>query len=104
MCPGWRTGRPPAAGRRAALAALYRYLNPLRGGPRGTGWPFGRSVQLGEVHAVLAGVAEVDLVEEVLLFPADPLTAQRGEPVDRLDVEANALVFSYEHQVNVVNR
>jgi predicted phage baseplate assembly protein len=92
----------PAEVRRAALAALNRHLNPLRGGLDGTGWPFGRPVQLGEVHAVLTGIPEIDLVDEVRLFAADPLTGQRGEPTERIEIAANALVFSYEHQVHVV--
>ena len=35
------------------------------------------------------------------LFGADPVTGERGKATDRLDVEPNALVFSYEHQVLV---
>lgn len=87
--------------RERALAALFRHLNPLRGGADGTGWPFGRPVQYGEVFAVLQQVEGVTLVEEVRLFPADPITGQRGTPVDRIDVAADALVFSYRHQVVV---
>lgn len=86
----------------AALAALYRYLNPLRGGPDGAGWAFGRSVQFGEIFAVLQRVADVALVEEVRLFPANPLTGERGAPVERLELAPNALVFSHQHQVAVV--
>jgi predicted phage baseplate assembly protein len=91
----------PDAVRRAALDALYGYLNPLRGGPDGDGWPFGRPVQYGEVFAVLQGVAGVRLVEQVRLFPADPLTGRRGSPVERIDLDGNGLVFSYQHQVAV---
>ena len=86
----------------AALAALYRYLNPLRGGPDGAGWAFGRSVQFGEIFAVLQRVTDVALVEEVRLFPANPLTGERGAPVERLELAPNALVFSHQHQVAVV--
>ncbi|SDD34018.1 putative baseplate assembly protein [Actinokineospora iranica] len=87
--------------REAALDALYRYLNPLRGGPEGIGWQFGRPVQFGEVFAVLQQVPGVGLVEEVRLFPANPLTGERGGLVERVDVAANALVFSHQHQVVV---
>lgn len=84
-----------------ALAALYRYLNPLRGGPDGTGWGFGRPVQYGEVFSVLQAVPGVLLVDEIRMFPANPITGARGAPVDRLDVAPNALVFSHQHQVAV---
>ncbi|MEU2246940.1 putative baseplate assembly protein [Streptomyces sp. NPDC019224] len=87
--------------RAAALDALFRHIDPLRGGTDGTGWPFGRPVQYGEVFAVLQAVPGVRLVEEVRLFPADPLTGRRGGAVDRIDVAANALVFSHQHQIAV---
>ena len=87
--------------REDAQTALFRYLDPLRGGGDGTGWPFGRPVQYGEVFAVLQRVEGARLVEEVRLFPADPVTGRRGAPVDRIDVARNALVFSYQHQVVV---
>ncbi|MEV7499062.1 putative baseplate assembly protein [Streptomyces sp. NPDC093018] len=87
--------------RDAALAALFRYLNPLRGGPDGTGWPFGRPVQYGEVFGVLQRATGNALVEEIRLFAADPITGRRGAPVDRIDVGPGALIFSYQHQVVV---
>ncbi|GAB2786213.1 putative baseplate assembly protein [Streptomyces daliensis] len=87
--------------REDALAALFRHLNPLRGGADGTGWGFGRPVQYGEVFAVLQRISGATLVEEVRLFPADPITGRRGAPADRIDVAPDALVFSYQHQVVV---
>jgi predicted phage baseplate assembly protein len=87
--------------REEALTALYSYFNPLTGGPEGQGWPFGRPVHSGEVFAVLQQVAGVDLVEDVRLFPADPVTGQRAEATARIELGRHALVFSYEHQLRV---
>ncbi|MCX4863193.1 putative baseplate assembly protein [Streptomyces sp. NBC_00257] len=84
-----------------AIAALFGHIDPLRGGADGTGWPFGRPVQYGEIFAVLQGVRGVGLVDEVRLFPADPITGRRGAAVDRIDVAPGALVFSHQHQVEV---
>ncbi|MGC5053205.1 putative baseplate assembly protein [Micromonospora sp. DT48] len=101
------TARPGASAERlrtAALEALYGYLNPLRGGPDGSGWPFGRPVQSGELFGVLQRLTGVALVEEVLLFPADPITGQRGAAASRVELDRHALVFSYEHQVRVEER
>ncbi|MDH6121445.1 putative baseplate assembly protein [Kitasatospora sp. GAS204B] len=97
------TTRSPDAERvrEAALAALFGYLNPLRGGPDGSGWPFGRAVQYGEMFAVLQRVDGVAAVEELRLFPADPVTGRRGAPAERVDVAPDALVFSHQHQVAV---
>jgi predicted phage baseplate assembly protein len=83
------------------VTALNSYFHPISGGPAGTGWPFGRPILLGEVHAVLQRVRGVELVEDARLFSADPITAQRGQPVQRIDIVRSALVFSYEHQVVV---
>jgi predicted phage baseplate assembly protein len=84
-----------------AARALYAYLDPLTGGPDGDGWPFGRPVQAGEVYGVLQALRGVDIVEEVRLFGADPVTGERGGATARLDLPAHALVFSYGHQVRV---
>ncbi|MDX6239169.1 MAG: hypothetical protein QOG10_3984 [Kribbellaceae bacterium] len=93
----------PEEVKEGVLKALYELLHPLTGGPDRTGWPFGRSVQSHEVHAALARIPGVDMAQEisVALFPADPVTGRRSSPVQRLDLPATALVFSYEHQVRV---
>jgi predicted phage baseplate assembly protein len=98
------SGRPrtdPGRVQRDALDALFAYIHPTIGGPDGTGWPFGRPIMSGEVFAALQSVRGVELVEDVRIFGADPVTGARGKPTDRLDVDPNALVFSYDHQVLV---
>jgi predicted phage baseplate assembly protein len=86
----------------SATAALFRYFHPTLGGPDGEGWPFGRPVLAGEVFAVLGRLRGAELVEDVKVFGADPITGKRGKATDRLEVEPHALVFSYEHQVMAV--
>ena len=85
----------------AALRALYAYLSPQDGGPDGKGWPFGRAVRAFDVSAVLARVPGLAEVDDLLLFPADPASGNRGAPVARVDVTPGALVYSYQHQVRV---
>lgn len=85
-----------------ALDELYRYLNPLPGGgPDGAGWPFGRPVQAGDIFGLLQRVTGVDLVEDVRLFSADPVTGSRGAEAARIEVAAHSLVFSFDHQIRV---
>jgi predicted phage baseplate assembly protein len=84
-----------------ALRALYAYFDPITGGPEGTGWPFGRPVNIGEVYSVLQRLRGTEFVEDARLFGADPVTGQRGQQTQRLELEPHALVFSYEHQVLV---
>ncbi len=88
----------------AALRALNGYVDPLGGGLDGTGWPFGRAIRAGEVFAVLQRVPGVESVEDVKLFAADPITGERGDATQRVEVADDALVFSYQHQVRVVER
>lgn len=87
--------------RETAMSALYGYFNPLTGGPAGQGWPFGRPVQSGEAFAVLQRVPGVDLVEDVRLYRADPVTGERTEATTKIPLDRHALVFSYEHQLRV---
>jgi predicted phage baseplate assembly protein len=89
----------------AALEALYRLLSPLPGGgPDGRGWPFGRPVQQGELYAALRDVRGVELVEDLRLFGADPVSGKRGSETQRLVLDRDSLVFSFEHQVMVEER
>ena len=91
----------PSRVRADALTALYGYLNPISGGRYGKGWEFGRPVQAGDVYALLQRVRGVDLVEDVRLFGANPVTGERGEEAQRLDVDPHSLIFSFEHHVKV---
>jgi predicted phage baseplate assembly protein len=84
-----------------AITALHRYFHPIEGGPEGDGWPFGRPILLGEVSSVLQRVTGVELVDDVRLFAADPITGERGQNVTRIDISTNALVYSFDHQVMV---
>ncbi|GHJ10368.1 putative baseplate assembly protein [Micromonospora humidisoli] len=88
--------------REEGLAALYGFLSPLTGGgPDGRGWPFGRPVQAGELFAVLQRVRGVELVEDLRLFTANPVTGERGTEAGRIDLEPDSLVFSFDHQLRV---
>ncbi|MFF2921503.1 putative baseplate assembly protein [Streptomyces celluloflavus] len=88
--------------RTEALDALYAYLDPLTGGAHGTGWPFGRPLHSGEIFAALQRVPGVELVDEVLLHPADPLTGRRGDATDRLELDPSALLFPFDHRIRVI--
>ncbi|HVB06159.1 MAG TPA: putative baseplate assembly protein [Acidimicrobiales bacterium] len=97
-----RSFADPGRVRLDAATALYHFLHPIHGGADGAGWPFGRPVHAGEVYAVLQRVGGVELVEAVQLYPADPVTGERGLVTQRLEIAANALLFSYGHEVRVI--
>ncbi|MFQ3561109.1 putative baseplate assembly protein [Streptomyces gramineus] len=85
--------------------ALHGYLDPLPGGgPGERGWPFGRSVLVGEVFALVQRVPGVDVVSDVRLFAANPVTGERGQETAQIDLAPNSLVISFDHQVRVEAR
>jgi predicted phage baseplate assembly protein len=95
----------PGMLQRDALEALYRYFHPILGGPDGTGWPFGRPINAGEIYAVLQRLPGIELVETARLFAIDPRNRMPNqEEAQRLPIPPHALVYSYEHQVRVRRR
>ena len=47
---------------------LYRFLNPITGGNHGRGWPFGRSLYLSDLIALLQQKPEISFLGQVLLY------------------------------------
>lgn len=85
-----------------ALSSLYAYINPLTGGPDGRGWPFGRTLTIGEVFALLSGVDGVTAVESVELALRDLRRGTRREGGQRIQLPPDALFASHQHQVRVL--
>ena len=71
---------PPDVALAAARDRLAAFLHPLRGGPDGTGWPFGRDVHVSEVYAALDRIPLVDYVEAVQLTGPPLITDDAGRP------------------------
>jgi uncharacterized phage protein gp47/JayE len=46
---------------------LRQFFHPLKGGPKGEGWPMGRAVHVSEIYYLLEDVEGVDYVKEVIL-------------------------------------
>jgi predicted phage baseplate assembly protein len=87
--------------RQRAEAELYRYLNPYKGGSRGTGWPFGRDLYHSEIYALLQRIPSVEFVDELKM-----VTHLHGNaaprPIDaRLAVAPRGLICSEQHRVTV---
>jgi predicted phage baseplate assembly protein len=64
-------GRNVAMVRQAAESALITWLDPLVGGPLGTGWPFDRDLTGAAVAHLLEGVDGLAAVEEAQLYEYD---------------------------------
>ena len=89
-------GRDKAATRAAVDAALQRFLDPLSGGPDGTGWDLGRDVYVSEVLDSISRVPGVDHVTSLeLVVPG--CGGQCGD----ICVRPLALVVSGTHRIVV---
>ena len=95
-------GRPAALVRQRAMEALTRFVNPLTGGPDGTGWPFDADINAAVVTQLLESVDGVERVEEALLFEYDLRTGRRiGAAKDVIRLDEHSLFLSAAHQVVV---
>jgi predicted phage baseplate assembly protein len=86
----------PTLVRNRVDAALREFLDPLRGGPAGLGWPFGRDVFRSEIMAVIDGVAGVDHLLECTLAGNGTVAV-----CDNLCVPPSWLVASGVHAIEV---
>ncbi len=90
---------------RSAVAERIReYLDPLRGGPQGTGWPFGRDLYLSEMQSVVQSVPGVEYAQDVTLYQVDIQTGQSRAAGQRITLAEDVLLLSYEHVVTAVTR
>ena len=81
---------------------LYQYINPVWGGPKGQGWPFGRGLFSSEVYSVIQSVPDVDYVESARIFTVDWTTGQKQPVTDKINIPPNGLLCSSEHSVSVM--
>lgn len=95
-------GRPAALVRQRIFDVMNRFVNPLTGGPDGTGWPFDTDLTAGAVGQLIEAVEGVERVEEILLFEYDLRTGRRlGSGRDTLRLDPYSLFLSAEHRVVV---
>ena len=73
---------------------LEIFLHPLKGGPEGRGWDFGRNVYISEIYAVIEATEGVDYVESVILNDDDSLV--------EVPIGQNALVYSGSHDILMI--
>ncbi len=91
------TGTNRASLQQAIIAALNNFLDPLIGGPDGTGWPFGRDVYRSEMMRVIDAVAGVDYITSLALL------ADGGQPqCGNVCLGPTWLVQAGAHQITVL--
>ena len=85
-----------------ANAAITNFLHPVNGGYNGAGWPFGRTLVVGDIYGILQNVPGVAYTDLIRLVAVDPVTGDRGEPGDRIQPESLQLLFNMDNQIEVI--
>jgi hypothetical protein len=88
----------PLEMKKRVLEALAGFLDPLKGGPGKNGWTFGRPVFPSEIYHVIDKVEGVDYASAVSIDAEGEFTKEEGI----IKINPTALVFSGEHQVEVL--
>jgi predicted phage baseplate assembly protein len=97
-----KPGRPQALVRERVQQALHRFLNPLSGGPDGTGWGFDADLNVASVFQLLEAIEGVERVEEALFFEYDLRNHERvGFGKELVKLDRDSLFISANHQVVV---
>ena len=88
--------------RERILTRLYRLIDPVTGGPDGTGWPFERDLNAVALSEIVQTIDGVDRVADLLLFEFDLRTGERlGEARQLIRLDPHSLFLSAQHQVVV---
>lgn len=90
----------PVAVKARVQKALKEFLDPLSGGPDKTGWPFGRAVYPSEIYQLIDNLEGVDYASGISLGTEE----KQYEPGQPVKISSNALIFSGEHHVEVIEK
>jgi predicted phage baseplate assembly protein len=89
--------------------ALYIYLNPLIGGSthgHGSGWPFGRPLNQGELYGVVHAIEGVEYVKILRVYETNLKTGEQEvqQAGSRIMLEPDELLASGKHIVKATRR
>ena len=80
---------------------LEKFLDPLKGGPDGKGWPFGRAVYPSEIYQIIDNIEGLDYASDVSLS-AENANGQYKKVGDIIKISPVALVVSGEHTIEII--
>jgi predicted phage baseplate assembly protein len=84
------------------LRRLFRFINPLTGGPDEKGWPFDRDLFVSDVYQCLQGTTGIQFVQAIEMYKASPSGAASGGPIESLEVLAHSTIASGKHEIEWV--
>jgi predicted phage baseplate assembly protein len=82
--------------RRQVKEKLDLYFHPLKGGPEGKGWDFGRDVFVSEICKVIEDIEGVDHAEDVKILDS--------EYEDFVKVDEDVVVSSGTHEIYIIQK
>jgi predicted phage baseplate assembly protein len=102
-------GADPGRAGTDVAAALHAYLNPLEGGSldgAGEGWPFGRTLNLGELFGVVHRVGAVESVRILRMYETDLETGVRSSKAlgSHFVIEPDEVIASGDHVVRITGQ
>jgi hypothetical protein len=77
--------------------ALIDYFHPLHGGEDGQGWPFGATIRYSRVYQRVFAISGVASIEKITIA----LDGEEFPPCTDVPIDANGLLYSIAHQVDV---
>ena len=86
-----------------ARTRLFRFIHPVIGGPEGTGWPFGRTLTMGDIYPLLESVPGIAYVEGIQF--REWVTASHAldpAPVERVRLQATDVLCSADHRIDLI--
>jgi predicted phage baseplate assembly protein len=91
------------------LHALYTYINPFVGGSPhgpGSGWPFGRPLNQGELYGIVHAIPGVEFVKVLRVYETNVYTGEQSSQAagSHIELEPNELLTSGNHIVKVIRR
>lgn len=84
------------------LSRLYKFLNPICGGPDGKGWPFGRHLFVSDIYQCLQGVPDIQFIRSVEMFATKAGGEAQGEALETLEIVSHGIIASGLHSVEFV--
>jgi hypothetical protein len=80
---------------------LNKFLDPLRGGQDGKGWPFGRAVYPSEIYKIIDNLEGIDYASDVILS-AESDNGHYKKVGDSVEIPSIALIVSGEHKIEII--
>ena len=81
---------------------LTKFINPIIGGPDGTGWPFGRNLVKADIIQTLQDIPGIDFIREIELYWIQYKpdgTVEREGPLEEIDLIRYGVVASFRHDI-----